>query len=54
MEVTIASRCDNSFYSTKSKDKVEFKMNVKFSKNTTKETCPPLQVNRFLLQESLN
>jgi len=35
----IASYCGNSFYSTESnKDKVEFKKNVKFFKNTTKET----------------
>ena len=37
MEVTIASRCGNSFYSTESrKDKVEFEKNVDFSKSTTK------------------
>jgi len=38
MMVTIASRRDNSFYSTESmEDKVEFKKNVQFSKSTTKE-----------------
>jgi len=38
MEVTIASHHGNSFYYTKSKkNKVEFKKNVKFSKNMTKE-----------------
>ena len=38
MEVMIASCRGNSFYSTESKkDKVEFKKNVKFYKNTTKE-----------------
>ena len=37
MEVTLASRHNNSFYSTKSrKDKVEFEKNVDFSKSTTK------------------
>jgi len=37
MEVTIASRCAHSFYSTESKrDKVEFEKNVNFSKGTTK------------------
>jgi len=36
-EVTIVSLHGNSFYSTESKkDKVKFKKNVKFSKNTTK------------------
>jgi len=38
MEITIASRHANFFYSTESKrDKVEFKKNVNFSKGTTKE-----------------
>jgi len=38
MEVTIANRRCNSFHFTESKkDKVEFKRNVKFSKNSTKE-----------------
>jgi len=38
MEVTIAGRYGNSFYSTESrKDKVEFEKNVNFSKGTTKE-----------------
>jgi len=38
MEVTIASRRANSFYSTESKrDKVEFEKNVNFFKGTTKE-----------------
>jgi len=41
MEVTIASRNDNSFYSTESrKDKVEFEKNINFSKSTTKEAMP--------------
>jgi len=39
MEVMIANRCGNSFYSTESKkDKVEFEKNINFSKGTTKET----------------
>jgi len=38
MEVMIASRHANSFYSTESKrDRVEFEKNVNFSKGTTKE-----------------
>ena len=38
MEVTIASHHGNSFYSTESKkDKDEFKENVNFSRNITKE-----------------
>ena len=38
MEVMIASHRGNSYYSSESKkDKVEFKKNVKFSKNVTKE-----------------
>ena len=50
MEVTIASRCGNSFCSTESrKDKVEFKKNVNFSKSTTKEvmstfTSQPIRI----------
>ena len=39
MEATITSRCENSFYPTESKkDMVEFRKNVKFSKNKAKET----------------
>jgi len=39
MEVTIASRRSNSFYSTElMKDKVELEKNVNFSKSTTKES----------------
>ena len=50
MEVMIASRCDNSFYSIESrKEKVEFKKNVNFSKSTTKEamstsTSQPIRI----------
>jgi len=50
MEVTIASRCAHSFYSTESKrDKVEFENNVHFSKGTTKEatstsTSQPIRI----------
>jgi len=50
MEVTIASRCGNSFYSTESsKNKVEFEKNVNFSKGTTKEamstsTSEPIRI----------
>ena len=39
MEVTIASRHANSFYSPELKrEKVEFEKNVNFPKDTTKET----------------
>ena len=50
MEVTIASRRTNSFYSTESKrDKVEFDKNVNFSKGMTKEamstsTSQPIRI----------
>jgi len=38
IEVTIANRHGNSFSFTEpKKDKVEFKKNIKFSKNSTKE-----------------
>ena len=52
MEVTVASRRTNSFYSIESKkDKVEFGNNVNFSKGTTKEamstsTSHPIQITK--------
>jgi len=52
MEVTIAKHCGNSFIFTKlKKDKVEFKRNVKFSKDSTKEAMSifagePIQITR--------
>ena len=52
MELTTASHRENSFYPTESKkNKVEFKKNVKFSKNMTKEamstcTSQPIRITR--------
>ena len=54
MEVKIANICNNSFGFIELKnDKAEFKRNVKFSKNSTKEvmsisTCEYIQITKSL------
>ena len=55
MEVTIANHHGNSFDFVKlKKDKAEFRRNVKFSKNLTKEAMFMSKAKWFRLQESQN